>query len=110
VRRTFVAPQWDFKVASPTQSATVYRATRGLAFVGGMTSVAPQRRAKCFIQNAVELCGTPFPLRLLDIIVPSGWSNIGAVNPFNIISLVARGNYSASFSMGIARSSQPNLE
>ena len=77
---------------------------------GDMTSVAPQRRAKCFIQNAFELCGTPFPLRLLDIIVPSGWSNIGAVNPFNIINLLARGNYSASFSMGIARSSQPNLE
>jgi hypothetical protein len=77
---------------------------------GDMTSVAPQRRAKCFIQNAFELCGTPFPLRLLDIIVPSGWSNTGAVNPFNIINLLARGNYSASFSMGIARSSQPNLE
>ena len=76
-----------------------------------MTSVAPQRRAKCFIQNAFKLCGTPFPPpRLLDVIVPSGWSNIGAVNPFNIISLLAGRNYSASFSMGIARSSQPNLE
>ena len=81
-----------------------------LPLKGDMTSVAPQRRAKCFIKNAFQLCGTPFPLRLLDIIRPSGWSNIGAVNPFNIISLLAAGNYSTSFSMGIARSTQPNLE
>ena len=74
-----------------------------------MTSVAPQRRAKCFIPNAFELCGAPFPLRLLDLIVPSGWSNIGAVNPIDVISLLIAGNHSASFSMGIARSSQPNL-
>ena len=75
-----------------------------------MLHVCIQRRAKCLIQNAFQLCGTPFPLRLLDIIRPSGWNNIGVVNPLQTISLLARGKYSASFSMGIARSSEPNLE
>ena len=64
-----------------------------------------QRCAKSFIQNALKLSETPVPLRLLDIIPPSRWSNVCAVNPFNVISLLVRGNYSAGFSMGIVRSS-----
>ena len=74
-----------------------------------MTSVAPQRCAKSFIQNALKLSETPVPLRLLDIIPPSRWSNVCAVNPFNVISLLVRGNYSAGFSMGIVRSSWSRL-
>ena len=74
-----------------------------------MTSVAPQRCATSFIQNDLKLSETPVPLRLLDIIPPSRWSNVCAVNPFNVISLLVRGNYSASFSMGIVRSSWSRL-
>ena len=44
----------------------------------------------------------PFPLRLLDILLLCRWRDFGAVNPFNIISQLACGNYSASFSTGIA--------
>ena len=69
-----------------------------------------QWRAKSFIQNAGKLSWTPFPRRVLDIIFPSRWSNIGAVKPFNIISLLVPEITPPSFSMGIARSSQPNLE
>ena len=66
-------------------------------------------RANSFIQHALKLSETPFPLRLLDMILPSRWSNFCAANPFNIISLLVRGNYSASFSMGIVRSSWSRL-
>ena len=41
-----------------------------------------QRRAKSFIQNALKLSSTPFPLILVDIVLPSRWSNFCAVNPF----------------------------
>ena len=46
-----------------------------------------QRRATSFIQNGLKLSWTAFPRRVLDIILPSRWSNIGAVKPFTIISL-----------------------
>ena len=41
----------------------------------------------------------PKCLQALDIIIPIRFSNFGAVNPFNIDSLLACGNYSASFSI-----------
>ena len=40
-----------------------------------------QRHAKSFIQNAGRLSWAPFPRRVLDIILPSRRSNIGAVKP-----------------------------
>ena len=73
------------------------------------TYVYIQRRAKSFTQNALKLSETSVPLRLLDIIHPSRWSNVCAVKPFNVISLLARRNYSAGFSMGIVRSSWSRL-
>ena len=75
-------------------SKQTFRAT-----LGDMTSVAPQRRANSFIQNALKLSETPVPLRLSDIILPSRWNNFCFVSPFNIIDLPVRGNYSDSFSI-----------
>ena len=40
---------------------------------------------KGFLTHVVKLSWTRFPLKLLDIIIPSRWSNFGAVNPFNIM-------------------------
>ena len=69
-----------------------------------------QRRATSLSKMPASFLEPPFPRRVLDIIIPSRWSDIGAVKPFNIISLLAPEITPPSFSMGIARSSRPNLE
>ena len=88
--RVFVSPPCQSRTKRTVLHITRYVATLGAVFVAGHDVRCAAAACKMFYQNACQLCGTPCPLRRLDIIRPSGWSNIGAVNPFNVISLLAQ--------------------